>query len=125
MVALITLYVNILKILIANTRFETEEKAIKFCNYVNKNFFHSISAVTNGCSVDMPPAGVSKTTGILEYAKHIANSKIYTIGDNINDIDMIKAFNGIAVSNAKEEVKKQAKYQADRVADAIEFVIND
>lgn len=34
-----------------------------------------------------------------------------TIGDNLNDINMIKDFGiGVAVSNAYDEVKKFAKY---------------
>ncbi len=107
------------------TRFATEDKARRFADYVNENFSDTVVAYANGISVDIPAAGRSKTAGIVEYAKRFENSVIYTIGDNDNDIDMIRSFNGIAVSNAKQCIKELAMHQADRIADAIEFIINN
>ena len=48
-----------------------------------------------------------------------------TVGDNLNDIPMIKEFCGFAVSNAKEDVKKVAKHQCNRIADMIDYIMNE
>lgn len=109
----------------ANTGFITEENATAFTEFVNKNYSDKISAHQNGTAVDMPPAYTSKVTGIYEYAKMFDNPEIYAVGDNFNDIPMIKEFNGYAVSNAKEEVKKSAKHQCDRIADMIEELLKE
>ena len=109
----------------ANAWFEKEEDAEKFLQYVIKNHKDDISIFRNGGSIDMPPYGVSKVSGIYDYASLYKDAKIYTVGDNLNDIPMIKEFEGYAVSNAKEETKKVAKHQCDRIADMIEEIMKE
>lgn len=63
--------------------------------------------------LDIVSGGVSKGLAMLKVAEMmgIERSKIVAIGDNMNDIDMIrKAEIGIAVANAEEEVKRTANY---------------
>lgn len=107
----------------SNVGFPTNEGAKLFLDYVREAHGDKISAYQNGWHVDMPPASTSKVTGIYEYAKMFENAEIYTVGDNSNDIDMIKEFNGFAVSNAVDEVKKAAKHQCNRVADMIDYLL--
>lgn len=109
----------------ANTGFETEENAEAYIRFINENYSDSISAHRNGRAVDMPPAHTSKVTGIYEYAKRFDNPEIYAVGDNMNDIAMIREFCGFAVSNAKEEVKQAAKHQCNRIADMIDFIMQE
>ena len=111
----------------ANVGFEKDENAEKFIKYVRENYSDKISAYQNGWHVDMPPAKTSKVTGIYEYAKLFKdqNPRVYTVGDNLNDIPMIKEFCGFAVSNAKEDVKKVAKHQCNRIADMIDYIMNE
>ena len=104
----------------ANCTFPSDERAQEFTDYVNKNYSDKISAHRNGWSVDMPPANTSKVTGIYEYAGMFENPEIYTVGDNVNDLSMIKEFCGYAVSNAVPCVKEAAKHQCTRVADMID-----
>ena len=91
--------------------------------FVRKNYSDKISAHRNGWNVDMPPANTSKVTGIYEYAKMFDNPEIYTVGDNVNDLLMIKEFCGYAVSNAVPSVKEAAKHQCTRVADMIDELL--
>ncbi len=107
-----------------NTGFTAEENAQKFIDYANKKYGDMLSAFRNGSSVDIPPAKISKVTGVYEYAKMFESPEIYAVGDNINDIEMIREFCGFAVSNAKEDVKQAAKHQCNRIADMIEFIMN-
>ena len=107
----------------SNVGFVTNERAKEFLDYVRKNHSDKISAYQNGWHVDMPPINTSKVTGIYEYAKMVNCTEIYAVGDNVNDIDMIKEFNGFAVSNALDEVKAVAKHQCDRIADMIDYLL--
>ncbi len=109
----------------ANTWFYKTEGAIKFAQYVTENYADKISAHRNGGSVDMPPRDTSKVSGIYQYAKSFENPKIYTVGDNVNDIPMLREFESFAVENALDEVKSVAKHQCKRVADMIEYIMEE
>lgn len=109
----------------ANTWFTCERDAEIFTAYVNENFKGMICAHQNGLGVDMPPPGISKVTGIYEYAKRFSCPEIYTVGDNVNDSEMIKEFNGFAVENAVKEVKDLSKRHCRRIADLIDTIMKE
>ncbi len=63
--------------------------------------------------LDITPKGVNKSTAlkILGDYINVKPEEMLTIGDNLNDLDMIKnAGVGIAVSNAYDELKQVAQY---------------
>lgn len=63
--------------------------------------------------LSITPSGVDKATAIDFLIKHlhINSSDVMTIGDNINDINMIKKFGiGVAVANSYDEVKSSSNY---------------
>ena len=107
------------------TWFYKDENAAALVEYIKDKYGDDFSAFQNGGAVDMPPAGVSKSTGILTYAKMFDNPKIYAVGDNYNDLGMISDFESFAVSNAKAEVKAAADHQCDRIADMIDFIMEE
>lgn len=109
----------------ANSTFPSDEVAEEFAQFVNNNYGDKISAHRNGWSVDMPPANTSKVTGIYEYASMFDNPTVYAVGDNVNDLPMIREFCGYAVSNAVESVKKEAKHQCNRVCDMIDELMKE
>ena len=109
----------------ANAWFEKEEDAEKFLQYVKKNHANDISIFRNGGSIDMPPCGVSKVTGIYDYAKNYEGAKIYTVGDNVNDIPMLKEFESYTVSNARDEAKAAAKHECGRIENMIEEIMKE
>lgn len=109
-----------------NFWFPNESECIDFVDYLDKNHGDYVKAYRNGGSLDIPPLGISKPTGVLEYAKMLDGvEKIYAVGDNLNDIPMIEAFEGFAVSNAKDEVKAVAKHQCNRIADMIDYILEE
>lgn len=108
-----------------NATFPSDERAEEFAQYVRANYSDKISAHRNGWSVDMPPANTSKVTGIYAYAQAFENAEIYAVGDNVNDLPMIKEFCGYAVSNAVESVKQAADRQCNRIADMIEELMKE
>jgi Cof subfamily protein (haloacid dehalogenase superfamily) len=84
--------------------------------------------------LELAPKQISKATGValaLEKLYNIPMSAVMAFGDNYNDIEMLKAAGfGVAVSNARDEVKSVAdhitlKSVDDGVAAAIEeFCLN-
>lgn len=63
--------------------------------------------------LDISPKGVSKSSALnfLENYLNINSNEVMAVGDNLNDLDMIKNSGiGIAVANAYSEVKNVAKY---------------
>lgn len=93
----------------------------------NADCFRSSYAIfINGGSVDMPARGVSKETGIRKYAAmhDIDTDSIFCVGDQTNDLPMVRAFHGFAVGNAVPALKEEAEYQCDRIADMIEKLLS-
>lgn len=107
----------------ANAWFGSEDDAKIFLEYVEKNHGDEISIFRNGGCIDMPPRGVSKVTGIYDYASEFDSARVITVGDNVNDLPMIKEFDGYAVSNARDEVKAVANHHCDRIADMIDEIM--
>lgn len=63
--------------------------------------------------LDISPKGISKNTALsfLENYLNIDNSEVMAVGDNLNDLDMVKNSGiGVAVANAYTELKNVAKY---------------
>lgn len=62
--------------------------------------------------LEFEPKGIDKSAGVYVLKEHlnIDEKDIYTFGDAGNDLEMIKKFNGIAMGNAIDDVKKVAKY---------------
>ena len=54
---------------------------------------------------------------------NILQENVYTIGDGYIDIEMIKDFNGYAMVNSVDELKKIAKKECKSVAEFINEII--
>lgn len=71
--------------------------------------------------LDITPKNINKDTAlkILSNHLHIDNTEIMAIGDNLNDLDMVKNSGlGVAVANAYDELKQVAKYTTDKPVEA-------
>ena len=69
--------------------------------------------------LDIMPKGINKEQAleVLEEYLNIDKSEVLAIGDNINDLEMIKNSGvGIAVANAYDEVKQVANYTTTNAA---------
>ena len=63
--------------------------------------------------LDISPKNINKDTAlnILKNYLKIDNSEVLAIGDNLNDLDMVKNSGiGVAVANSYDELKNVAKY---------------
>lgn len=76
--------------------------------------YHEVECVPlNDLRMDIVPAGVSKLTGLLYLSERlgIPRNEIVTIGDDIDDIEMIRAAGlGVAMGNAPFDVKRTADW---------------
>ena len=76
----------------------------------------------DGYSVEIVSSKVDKANAIKYIAKLENITDIYTIGDNYNDIEMIKNFKGYCMKNSVDEVKKYAIKETS-VGELIEEII--
>lgn len=74
-----------------------------------------------GVGFDMTRAESNKTDGIARVAKHFGIDRdcIYTAGDGWNDVDMLKAYHGIAMSGTGQGIMDAAEWVYDTVGDAV------
>lgn len=82
---------------------EKLKKELPNCDFQRSNRF----------SVDIVPKGGSKLRGIntFLYHKNIESSEAMAFGDHNNDIEMLRGVGyGVAMGNAKKDVKKIARY---------------
>lgn len=100
--------------------FETPDEAFKASEMLNKKFGETIFAQKNTHSVDIVIKGVNKSAGV-ENLLRIMNwrGKVFVIGDESNDLPMIKHFGGYTVSTAKDFVKREATKIFDSVGDML------
>ena len=99
----------------------TVEKACELVNKFKKKYAQWLNPLQNGTCVDIVPIGVNKAQGLHCVMQHYncAKKDVITVGDNINDIDMIREFYSYAMENGVDEVKKHADGIVGDVVDVI------
>ena len=91
----------------ANLYIENVKKYDRIKKYLNENLkkslieykFPKIKIVNNKCNK-------VNVIRIIQKEEKILDKNIYTIGDDVNDIDMIIHYNGASLTTANEKVKK-------------------
>ena len=95
--------------------------------YWKKLFGDKATVVTSGHAwLDMMPMSADKGKGIRVLQKHflISADDCVAFGDNLNDLEMLHEVTySFAMSNAKEKVKKIAKYETERVETVLEKIM--
>ena len=93
--------------------FEYKEDLKDVQNAIKKMYTEVNCQPLNDLRLDIIPSGVSKLTGLLNLAENlgISRNQIVSIGDDIDDIEMIKTAGlGVAMGNAPFEVKHAADW---------------
>ena len=80
-----------------------------------------LNPLQNGRCIDIVASSVNKAYGLRRLAACLgyAESEIIAVGDNLNDLDMLKAFPSYAMENGVEEVKRAAGRTVQSVTDLI------
>lgn len=104
----------------ANTFCDTEEDAMRGTEAIRKAF-PMLNPMRNGRCIDIAPAGMDKGEGIARYAARyaIAHDRIYTAGDNDNDVSMLARYHGFAMTVSSPAAAAAAAHRAADIADLI------
>ncbi len=90
-----------------------EENLGKIEGFIRENY-KNVSITTGGTtSLELGPEGVSKGAALEILAEHlnIPIENIIAVGDNLNDVEMLKtAGHSFAVANCRRELKEYADY---------------
>lgn len=105
--------------------FDEPEQSAECAAALNEKFGKKICAYPNACSLDVTPVGVSKRQGLEHLMNAMAwtDSKLYVIGDEVNDLPMITAFNGYTVNTARDVIKSQASKVFSDVGEMLNFFL--
>jgi Cof subfamily protein (haloacid dehalogenase superfamily) len=102
--------------------FHEEDSLYEFSKKLaEQSNFYEISTSLNYSNLEISPKGVSKAGSITRLAAQLGVplSKVAAIGDNYNDIKLLKAAGlGIAMGNAPETVKEAADVVTDTNGEA-------
>lgn len=93
------------------------------CESINNEYGSYVVSYRNSYFVDIVPKGCSKGIGveIIAGKYKIDNKNIYTIGDSYNDVSMFNITgNSFAFHHCEEDLKKNAKFIVNNVAECIE-----
>lgn len=116
---------NITKI---NKKYRTLEEAKEINDYINKKYKDKVESyllpTSNAVEVISAKTNKAKAVQELSNLENIKKDNVYTIGDSYNDVEMVEKFNGYAMENAKEEVKKVSKGECSSVSKLIKEIIN-
>lgn len=83
--------------------FEERELSREVTERINREFGDYVAAYFNDGCVDIVPAGIGKASGLtfIAEAHGIPKENIWTIGDDYNDLPMLRAFNGCTVARGE------------------------
>lgn len=102
-----------------------DAEALEIATQLQKQFGDNMSPLVNCSWINIAPVGVTKASGVLEYAKMMGvdEKNIFTIGDSYNDLDMVRAFGGFSVLNGAPELKAVASQVVDGIQELVRVKI--
>ncbi len=97
----------------------------KAVEILRREFGTWLNPLQNGRCIDIPVKGLDKGVGIARYAElmGIAKDDIWTAGDNLNDLAMLKPYHGCAMSTGTAEAKAVAEHVCDDIAAVISLIL--
>ena len=105
-----------------STACHDKDAAKALTDKINDVYGEDVTALLNGRSIDIVPKGVDKAYGVRELCRlwQIEEDAVSTVGDNYNDVAMLKAFRSYAVANAVDYVKQIANTVVKDIAELCE-----
>ena len=103
--------------------FDSQVKAEAFAAKLS-SLYPDISVHINRNDLDITHKNTSKHRAVKILSEIKTYEKIYTIGDSLNDYQMLQENCGFAMKDGDHRLKETAEYVVDNVAQAIEVVLN-
>jgi len=93
-----------------SVQLETPTEAVSVTRRLRDAYGGRVNPLRNHSCIDIVDASVNKAEGLRRLAAVWGEieAEIITVGDNINDLDMLRAFPSYAMENGVEEVKRVA-----------------
>ena len=110
-----------------NTALNTFEEAEKVTEAIKEKFGDILSPLQNGNCIDIVSVNMNKAKGIYKFIDLLGAEyeDVITVGDNINDKDMIKEFRSYAMENAVPLIKELADFETPSVTELIYRELKD
>ena len=105
-----------------NARYNSKEEAMKISDNINAKYFEFVNSyyvTINSLEIISNKTNKSKAIDLLINKLKLSKENVYTIGDGYSDIEMVKNFNGYAMKESVDELKKVAKKEYDSVSELI------
>lgn len=101
----------------------TVEGAAALVERIRESYGEWLNPLQNGTCIDIVPSGVNKAKGMYFVMDLFGGSydDVIVVGDNVNDLDMIREFRSYAMANGVDIVKKTAHQVVESVIDLIEL----
>ena len=105
---------------------ETYAEAEAVTQKVKENYRGRLNPLQNGICIDIVAPTVNKAEGLRKLAALYGQPEenILAVGDNLNDLDMLKAFRSYAMENGVEEVKRVSDRTVASVTELIRLELN-
>ena len=108
-------------------RYDTPDLALEAAAEVNRLFGDRVTAFVNGEHVNIGQKGSSKTQGVLDALAYFGLKKenAAVFGDDFNDLDMLVALNGWAVSASRPEILAKAPHVCESVGAQVKVFLSE
>ena len=104
-----------------STSLPTVQEADEVISLLGKRFGDTLNFLRNGTCIDIVRGDMNKAVGLKKLFGFFGAGKndIITVGDNVNDADMIREYRSYAVENAVREIRELAGTVVPGVTDLI------
>ena len=105
----------------------TFEEAAQVSAKVREKFGEYFNPMQNGLNIDIVRADVNKAKGLYRLMELVGAKydDVITVGDNVNDYDMIKEFRSYAMESGVQSIKDLADFTTPGVAELIELELEN
>lgn len=110
-----------------SVQLHSDEEAAEVAGKVNEKYGDRLNALLNGECIDIVPAGVNKARGMYRVMEYFGGRRedVITVGDNINDVDMLREFRSYAMKSGVPEALEAADMSVYDVSEILERECHD
>ena len=100
---------------------EDDQSAKRLIERIQKAYGKHLNPLQNGKHIDIVPAGVNKAEGLLRVMEHFGahHEDVIAVGDNVNDIDMLREFRSYAMENGVPAIRELTDGTVQNVTDLL------
>jgi len=100
-----------------DTKYHSHEVMLDVTKNLQEKYDSKLKVHPNIKTIDLGPLDVNKYQGLLKVLKNYPQQDVITIGDGLNDLEMIENFSGYAMINGLDYVKQRASKVLDNFYD--------